>query len=114
MSHVAIVDVEITNLDWLAQAAKSLGLEFCAGQQTYRWFGRYAGDSPLPEGFSAADLGHCDHAIKLRDQTWERGHTPHEIGIVRRRDGRPGWTMLYDFYTGKVFSGEHRGDYFGG
>ena len=102
MSHVAKVDVEITNLDDLAAACKRIGLELVRGQQTYEWYGRSMGDGSIPEGFSAEDLGTCDHAIRIPEghpihETFER---PYEIGVCKRRDGKPGFTLLWDYFCG--------------
>ena len=100
MSHVATVDVEIQNLEWLAQACQKIGLEWLPGQTTYRWFGESLGDFPLPAGFSEEDLGHCEHAIGLPEHSIRRWSESYQIGVVKRRDGRPGWSLLWDFYDG--------------
>lgn len=97
MSHVTSIDVEITDLEALAQACDQLDLELVQGQATYRWFGRSVGDYPLPPGFTAADLGKCEHAIRVKG---DEGATAYEIGLVARRDGRPGYTLLFDHYAG--------------
>ncbi len=88
MSHVAKIEITITDLDTLKGACEQLGLQFMAHQKTYSWYGRYVGDSPIPEGFTEADLGRCDHAI----------HVPgakYELGVVHR-NGR--FHLLWDFY----------------
>ena len=103
MSHVATIDVQITDLDDLDAACRRLGLELVRGQQTYRWYGEHVGDFGLPDGFTEEELGTCEHAIRLnatqaaalRDSF---GDDPYEIGVVRRRDGKPGWSLLWDFY----------------
>jgi hypothetical protein len=95
MSHVATVDVEIKDLDALEQACRELGLDLVRGQQTYRWYGESVGDYPLPAGFAAEDLGKCSHAIRIPGD--ERAY---EIGVVARRDGRPGYSLMWDFYCG--------------
>lgn len=128
MSHVATIDIEITNIGDLMEACKDLGLEFVAGQQTYNWYGSHLGDYPLPPGFEEHDLGRCEHAIKLSDAAAMRSidtrreeflekcraqnfvppaetlaivcQRPYEIGVARRRDGKPGWTLLWDFFNG--------------
>lgn len=90
MSHVATIELEVKDLDALEAAAKRLGMELRRGQTTYEWWGRSEGDYPIPEGFTADDLGKCEHAL----------HHPgadYEIGIIKRRDGRPGYTLLWDF-----------------
>ena len=95
MSHVATIDLEIRDLAALQRAAQSLGLEFRVGQKNYKWWGRSVGDFPLPEGFTADELGHCEHALSVKDNP-----NAYEIGVVKRRDGKPGYTLLWDFYAG--------------
>lgn len=96
MSHVAIIEAEITSLPDLKAAAERIGCELVEGQKNYRWYGRHVGDYPLPKGFTKEDLGKCEHAIRLKNAT---GQT-YEIGVVARRDGKPGYTLLWDFYAG--------------
>jgi hypothetical protein len=95
MSHVVSIDLEIKDLAALARACERLGLELMEGQTSYRWFGRSVGDYPLPEGYTADDLGKCQHAIRVKDNP-----RAYEIGVAARRDGRPGYTLLYDFWRG--------------
>jgi hypothetical protein len=94
MSHVVSIDVLINDLDCLAAAAKSCGLELVRGQMNYRWWGSSVGDYPIPQGFSAEDLGKCEHAIRIPGD-----NESYEIGVVRRRDGKAGYTLLFDFYS---------------
>ena len=95
MSHVARIDMEIKDLTALKAAAKLLGMEFLEGQTTYRWYGRHVGDYSLPEGFKASDLGKCEHAIGIPNDK-----KAYEIGVVKRRDGKEGYTLLWDFWAG--------------
>lgn len=95
MSHVCTIDLEVKDLDALAEAAKRLGLELVRGQTSYRWYGQHVGDYPLPQGFEKDDMGHCEHALRIPGSD-----TAYEVGVVRRRDGRPGYTLLWDFYAG--------------
>lgn len=95
MSHVATVDIEVKDLDALQAACVRLGLELVRGQQTYKWYGTHVGDHPLPEGFAEEDLGKCDHAIRVPNNS-----QAYEVGVVRRRDGRPGYTLMWDFWAG--------------
>jgi hypothetical protein len=95
MSHVAQMELAITDLDCLEAAAKDLGLELARGQQTYRWWGHSVGDYPLPAGFKEEDLGKCEHAIRVPGD-----NRAYEIGVVPRRDGKQGYTLLWDFYGG--------------
>ncbi len=94
MSHVAIVDLEIDDLSSLKEAAKAMGLEF-TDKKTYRWWGHSVGDYPLPEGFTEADLGKCDYALSIPGNG-----RAYEVGVVKRRDGKPGYQLLWDFYAG--------------
>ena len=96
MSHIAeISDLYITDLDALETAARSIGLELIRGQQTYKWYGVSVGDTPLPQGFKSEDLGHCSHALRVPGNS-----QAYEIGIVERRDGEPGYTLLWDYWQG--------------
>lgn len=92
MSHVAKIEIEIKDLDALDAACKRLGFVFQHDKKTFAWFGRHVGDYPLPEGFEVADMGRCEHAIKVPGASYE-------VGVVKRRDGRPGYTLLWDFYS---------------
>jgi hypothetical protein len=100
MSHVATIDIEIRDLDALEQACRALGLELVRGQQTYRWYGQHVGDYPLPAGFAVEDLGRCEHAIRIPGAKIEGDLAPYEVGVVRRRDGRPGYSLMWDFFAG--------------
>ena len=95
MSHVAKLEIEVKDLDALRKAAETLGLELRQDQKTYKWWGYSVGDYPLPEGFKEKDLGKCDHALSLKDNP-----NAYEVGVVKNKDGRPGYTLLWDFYGG--------------
>ena len=86
MSHISKIELVIKDLEALKAACKRMGFEFREGQKTYQWYGRWVGDSPLPEGITEEELGKCDHAI----------HVPgakYEIGIVRKGKS---YILLYD------------------
>jgi hypothetical protein len=95
MSHVATVDVHITDLEALRAACEQLGLEFVEGKRTFQWFGEHIGDYPLPEGFAESDMGRCDHVLRLKNNP-----SAYEVGVVSRRDGKPGYVLMYDFWQG--------------
>jgi hypothetical protein len=95
MSHVVQIELEIHDLDALERAAARLGLVLTRGQQSYRWYGYSVGDSPLPAGFEKTDLGHCQHAISIPGD-----NRAYEIGVCQRRDGKEGYTLLWDFWNG--------------
>jgi len=88
MSHVAKIEMTIQNLDTLRAACEQLGLQFMADQKVFAWYGTHMGDFPVPEGFTVADMGKCDHAIRVPGAKYE-------IGIVHR-NGR--YNLLWDFY----------------
>lgn len=88
MSHVAKIEISIKDLDTLKASCEQLGLQFMADQKTFKWYGRLVGDYPVPEGFTAADMGHCDHAISVPGAEYE-------LGVVHR-NGR--YHLLWDFY----------------
>lgn len=111
MSHVATVDVEITNLDDLAAACKRIGLELVRGQETYHWY-RDATDEELSDTSSAENFGKCEHAIRVPlDHPYQQREPivignrvistkPYEIGVVHRSDGQPGFLLKCDFWAG--------------
>jgi len=91
VSHVATIDLEIKDLDCLIMAASDCGLEQ-RHQSTYKWYGHHVGDYPMPEGFTADELGKCDFALGVKGNT-----KAYEIGCVKR-GGK--WTLLWDFWNG--------------
>lgn len=95
MSHVTTIEVEIKDLEALKLAASKLGLEFVEGQKAYKRYGQSVGDTRLPTGFTVADLGKCDHALRLK----EPGPYSYEIGVVKSRTGS-GYQLLWDSWQG--------------
>jgi hypothetical protein len=103
-SHVAKVQCDIRDLDALDAAARRCGLIMKRGQKHYRWYGRSVGDTPLPEGYTAAALGKCDHALAIPGDT-----RAYEIGVVARADGT-GYDLLWDFWNDGYGIKGHVGD----
>lgn len=95
MSHVATIAIEIKDLDALEAAANELGLELVRDKTSYKWYGRSVGDYPLPVGYTKNDLGKCDHVLRIPGNA-----AAYEIGVCRRRDGKAGYTLQWDFYAG--------------
>lgn len=93
MSHIAKVQVVIKDLNSLKAAAAKLGLEFVEGQATYRWFGKFVGDTALPAGVDVTTLGRCDHAIRVKGNP-----RAYEIGVRLMPNGS--FTLLYDYWQG--------------
>jgi hypothetical protein len=96
VSHIDLIEIQITDLDALAKAAERAGCELRLGQKTYKWWGWSVGDHPVPEGFTQEDLGKCEHAIAVKGA----GEETYEVGVVKRRDGKPGYTLIYDWFAG--------------
>ena len=118
MSHVATVQIEIKDLELLDRACGRMGLEFVRDQKTFHWWGNDGpGEHLIPDGFTADEMGHCAHAIRLSaasidalvpSEAYRRtceaaargskyaSQSPFEIGVVLRKDGKPGWQLLYD------------------
>ena len=94
MSHVTTVNLDVRDLDALQVAAADLGGELVRDVSTFKWYGRSVGDAPLPEGFTVDDLGKCEHVIRFPPDA--KGRPGYEVGICRRRDGRPGYVPLWD------------------
>jgi hypothetical protein len=114
---LATISLEVKDLDALDEACKRLGLELVRGQETYKWFGSlgnnklepsekpghynvvadcgdgrvYRFEFELPPGFKIEDLGRSCHVIRVP------GSNGYEIGVVRRRDGRPGFILQADY-----------------
>ncbi len=99
MSHVSTIDIDVTDLGCLAEACNAAGLELMIDQKKFHWYGRHVGDYPVPDGFAVEDMGKCEHMIRVKPHAGLTSK-PYEIGVVKRRDGRPGYTLLYDFYHG--------------
>lgn len=95
MSHVAAIEIQVKDLDALELGGGRLGMELLRNVTQHKWWGHHVGDYPLPKGFTAADMGHCDHVLRIKGNT-----KAYEIGVCKRRDGKAGYTLLWDFYGG--------------
>jgi hypothetical protein len=65
------------------------GFQFHGRSKTYQWYGRWIGDSPLPQGITEEELGKCDHAIQVPGAKYE-------IGIVRKGKS---YILLWDSWV---------------
>ena len=92
MSHVSKIETVITNINTLKKACNNLGLVFKENQKTYKWFGQFVGDYPLPEGMTKEDLGKCDHAIEVPNANYE-------IGVIKNKN-KEGYSLYWDFWSG--------------
>lgn len=89
MSHISKIETMIQDLGALKAACKRLCFEFVEGQKTYAWFGRWVGDTEMPEGLTVDDLGKCDHAIKVPGAQYE-------VGVVKVPGG---YELRWDYFT---------------
>jgi hypothetical protein len=91
MSHVDLMKCEVKSLTALAKAVERLGGELRENQKTFKWFGTSVGDYPIPTGYSAKDMGHCEHAL----------HFPqcqYEVGVVPDKKKEGQWELMADFW----------------
>ena len=88
MSHISKIELVINSLDDLKEACRMLGFEFVENQKTYKWYSRWVGDTPLPEGIKIEDVGKCNHAVKVPG-------CDYEVGVIRRGDH---YILLWDYY----------------
>jgi hypothetical protein len=92
MSHVSEIEIKIKSLDALRAACERMGFQFVEGQKSYKWYGRFVGDSPIPVGVKVENLGKCVHAIKVPGASYE-------VGVVELPEG--GYTLYWDsWYSG--------------
>ncbi len=109
MSHVVSLDLEIKDVEALSRACKRLGWKLeKAG--TYKWYGRWMGDSPIPKDLFETDeeyqrvlalgteeqakimnelLGRCDYKIVIPSCNYEIG--------VQKRAGEA-YHLVWDWY----------------
>jgi len=64
MSHIAKIELEVTDLDSLSKACRQIGLNLVRGKTSFKW---YNGN------------GVCDHAIEVPGASYE-------IGLVLKED----------------------------
>lgn len=102
MSHMAAIELQITDLECLEEACKNLGLQLNRNQSQWRWYGRWMNDYSADDaaykaaGIKPEEYGNCaEHVITIPGS-----NSCYEIGVVKRRDGQPGWVLLYDFFAG--------------
>ena len=73
MSHITAIETKVKDLASLKAACARLGFEFVEGKTAYEWYGRYVGDSQVPDGMTIEDYGKCDHAIRCPGAKYEVG-----------------------------------------
>ena len=93
MSHVSEIKLELKDLDAVEEAAKACGLELVRGQQTFKWYGTFVGDTTPPAGRDPKDYGKCEHALRQTDMAGG-----YEVGLVPSLNGE-GYDALYDSWS---------------
>jgi hypothetical protein len=88
MSHVADVELQITDLDALEKAADAAGFELVLND----W--QNADRAAYLRGIPSELFGTCDHKLRRKDAP----DGAYEIGLTRV-PGREGYTPLYDSYA---------------
>lgn len=110
MSHVVEIKTEMRDLNAITAACKRLGWTLKENQTSYRWFGQWMDDSPVPRHMFADEaeyqrvikmsktdrsdymtklLGKCDHAISVPGCRYE-------IGLIKRGNNyQPAWDWYY-------------------
>ncbi len=89
MSHIVKMEAQFKSLADIVAAGERLGWVFMPGQRTYRWYGRYMADWPLPEGMRREDIGKCHHAFRVPGASYE-------VGIFQEADGT--FSLRADWY----------------
>jgi hypothetical protein len=98
VSHISECQLVIADLEVLdlacADLSRRLGrtVELKRDVPTYRWYGRWVGDTPMPAGLSESDLGMCDHRIEVDGCRYD-------VGVCQRTDGVPGYSLRYDWWS---------------
>lgn len=98
MSHVTDVKLKVHDLDALSEACDQLGLELMQGQKTYAWWGSFQNDSNAYGEHRPAEMGKCEHAIRIKGDKPKNGSGgPWEIAVVAAKDGS-GFGLYYDTF----------------
>ena len=94
MSHVVSVDIQLKDLNAVVRACERMGWEFCEGQETFEWYGRWVNDydgedAAYKLGIKPEDYGKCTHAIKVPGAQYE-------IGLIQQADGS--YAPVWDYW----------------
>lgn len=95
MSHISKIELRILSLSTLEKACEKLGAKLYRDVKTHKWFGRWVGDSPLPEGMEKEDIGKCDHVIRINNAT----EMTYEVGVIKSKT-HAGYELFYDNWEG--------------
>lgn len=100
MSHVALCEFGVQDLDALEAVGKELGFVL-KKQSSFRWYGRFLNDwhdkrAAVEQGFDPKKFGQCEYVLQLKDHIAGQ-FGDYEIGVVPSLTGK-GWALLYDSY----------------
>lgn len=100
MSHVTHIEIVISDLDALREAAEACDCELIEGQKTYKWFGKWVNDyhskdAAYHHGIDPKQYGKCEHAIRIKGGK----SNAYEVGVCKNPNGE-GYVLIYDFYAG--------------
>ena len=100
MSHITKMKLRVRDLDALETAATECGLELVRDARSFKWFGRFVGDTTPPAGYDPKDYGKCEHKMRLKGAS----SSDYEIGIVAAKDG-DGYDLLVDTWQQRRLMG---------
>ena len=101
MSHIAVCDCFVTDLDALDAVCATMGLELVRGAKNFKWYGSWQNDfsgrdAAVSAGYDPATFGQCEHKVRVKGA----GRDTYEIGLVTRADRGEGWELLHDNWNG--------------
>lgn len=108
MSHVAVQETKpgepmFADLEALRMAADMLGGEIVK-KKDYKWWGRSAGDYPLPLGMTADQLGkNAEYVLRVRPEKYaELGVSgePYELGLIADPNNPGCFIPMWDWFCG--------------
>jgi hypothetical protein len=88
VSHISKIELIINDLSSLKAACSRMNLEFRENQKTYRWYGKWIGNEPIPQGLVP---GRCDHAIHVPNAAYE-------VGVIKQDDAN--YSLHADMFSG--------------
>lgn len=95
MSHVTRTEFGVQDLDCTDEACVELGAELVRGKRTYKWFGRFLGDTAEIRDIGAENYGKSAHVIRVKNAP----EGMYEVGLVRNK-ADTGWDLVYDAWCG--------------
>lgn len=81
--------MKVRDLDAVDEACAELGLELHRGKRSFKWYGRFMGDSSGYGNRDPKTFGQCDHAISVKGDS-----EAYEVGLVP--DGEGAYDLLLD------------------